>query len=197
MCFGSRSYLRNAGSVPSDGRQRAGQGGGTRLSCQSKSCHQGHPKERERRQDSQSYSERDDPRRRGEQRRRLPNDLRFHSGKLAELPFETKNLGSWLRLAEDRRVCQSAQKLPGTPFMPPPGCYSGASYLVVPNTPARILVETTTSDPEAQRRLVDLAVKELNNAGITARLEVPEKEGTAPGPVKTSPPAGQPADVRP
>lgn len=113
------------------------------------------------------------------------------------LPSKPKNLDrGYGRLRIDVYANQR-EKLPITPFMPPPGCFWGTTYLIVPNTPARILVETMTSDPAAQRRLVDLAIKELNNAGITARLEVPEKQDIAPGPVKTSPPAGQPADVRP
>jgi hypothetical protein len=112
-------------------------------------------------------------------------------------PSKPKNLDrGYGRLRIDVYANQR-EKLPITPFMPPPGCFWGTTYLIVPNTPARILVETTTSDPAAQRRLVDLAIKEFSSAGITARLEVPDKEDIAPCPVKTSPPAGQSSDIRP
>ncbi len=77
---------------------------------------------------------------------------------------------------------------PGTPFIPPPGCHYGSTDLVVPGTSAKIMIETTTSDPGAQRRLVNLVVKELGKAGITARPSDPESVDSFPRP----PAAGTP-----
>ena len=67
------------------------------------------------------------------------------------------------------------QVLPCTPFLPPRGCHYGSTYLIVPETSSKILVETTTSDPEAQHRLVGLIVKELGKAGITVRPDAAGK----------------------
>ena len=74
------------------------------------------------------------------------------------------------------------KELSWTPIMPPPGCYCGRTYLVVPETQAKIVIWTTTSDPEAQRRLVNMIVKELGNTGIVARPSDPEKVDSVPRP---------------
>jgi hypothetical protein len=88
-------------------------------------------------------------------------------------------------------VCADLPTTPtGTPFVPPPGCYAGSTWLVVPRTSSKILVSTTTSDPEAQRRLVDLVVKALGESGITACPADPEKVDSFPRPA-AKPPPGQ------
>jgi hypothetical protein len=58
--------------------------------------------------------------------------------------------------------------LAGTPFMPPPGCYCGETYLSVPGIPAKVVVKTVTSDRTANQRLVGMMVEELAKVGITA-----------------------------
>lgn len=59
-------------------------------------------------------------------------------------------------------------RLAGTPFLPPPGCYRGNTYLSVPGTPAKVVVDTLTSDRKANQRLVDMVVEELAKVGIKA-----------------------------
>lgn len=59
-------------------------------------------------------------------------------------------------------------RLAGAPFLPPPGCYRGNTYLSVPGTPAKVVVDTLTSDRKANQRLVDMVVEELAKVGIKA-----------------------------
>ena len=85
------------------------------------------------------------------------------------------------------------KELPSCPFIPPAGCYVGSTYLVVPDTQSKIIVDSMTSDPAAQRRLVNVVAKELNNAGIAARPNDPEKIDSVPRPSTTPPPPSVPA----
>jgi hypothetical protein len=73
-------------------------------------------------------------------------------------------------------------ELPCTPFMPPKGCYWGSTYLLVPGTSAKVLIETVTSDPEAQRRLVKVVVQELAKVSITAHAKDDAKLDSVPEP---------------
>ena len=73
-------------------------------------------------------------------------------------------------------------ELPGTPFMPPKGCYWGSTYLLVPGTSAKVLVETVTSDPKAQRRLANMVIEELRKVGIPAQAKDDSKLDSFPQP---------------
>lgn len=83
-------------------------------------------------------------------------------------------------------------KLACTPFMPPQGCYGGSTYLSIPGTPAKVHVDTLTSDRKANQRLVDMVVEELAKVGIRA---VPPKNDMEPQPVTSLGPS--PAIVPP
>jgi hypothetical protein len=89
-------------------------------------------------------------------------------------PSKPRNLErgfGWLRLEVNAEL---PKLLPGTPFFPPPGCHYGSTWLAVPGTQAKILVESTTSDSGAHRRLVELVAKELTAASIATRPNDPE-----------------------
>lgn len=98
------------------------------------------------------------------------------------------------------------ENLPGSaailcPFMPPPGCYLGRTHLSVPGTPAKVLVDTLTSDRGAHRRLVEMTIEELAKVGVTAKAKVgenPENVDSVGDPLPQPPSNGaQPGTLQP
>ena len=65
----------------------------------------------------------------------------------------------------------SSEMTPGTPLVPPKGCWYGNTRLRIPGKPGMVLIETVTGDSTAQRRLVHMMVGELANWGVNAHVE--------------------------